>query len=273
MLRAVVLFVGTAALGYVALVVLVYLGQDRMLYFPARELSLTPAHRGLPFETVMLPTTDGERLHGWWVPAEDARAAVLFFHGNAGNISGRVDTIALLHRLGLSVLIVDYRGYGKSTGTPSEDGLYRDAAAAYRHLTGARGHDPLEVIVFGRSLGTGPAAWLAAREQVGAVILEAAFTSVPDLAADLYPWLPARLLARTDFDNHARVDDVEAPLLLLHSPGDEIIPFDHGQRLYEAARHPKALVRLDGGHNDAMFATGPRYRETLDRFVTDHIVH
>ena len=272
MLRGILLLLLAGVLGYVVLVVLLYAGQDRMLYFPTRDLVGTPAHRGLPFETVTLSTGDGERLHGWWVPAEQERAAVLFLHGNAGNISGRLDTIALLHRLGLSVLIVDYRGYGRSTGTPSEEGLYRDAEAAYRHLTGTRGKAPLEVAVFGRSLGTGPATWLAAREQVGALILEAPFTSVPALAADLYPWLPARWLTRTDFDNRSRIDAIDAPLLILHGTDDEIIPFGHGQRLYEAARQPKDFIRLDGGHNDAMFTSGPRYRDALDEFITGQIV-
>ncbi len=256
--------------GYAAVVGLAYAFQDRLLYFPARELVVTPDRHGLPYETVHVDTQDGERLHGWWVPADDARGTLLFFHGNAGNISGRIESIRQFRRLGLNVLIVDYRGYGESTGSPSEEGLYRDAEAAWWYLTKTRAIDPRRIVVFGRSLGAGPATWLAARHPPGALIVESPFTSVPDIAAHHYPWLPARLLATTRFDNLARIGQVDAPLLVIHSPGDEVIPFEHGRRLFEAAEEPKQFLEIEGSHNDGFLVSEDRYLRAIDRFLREY---
>ena len=261
-----------AGLAYAALVAGVYLFQSRLLYLPevpSRTLGADPGAVGLEFQDVALETTDGVGLHGWYVPAAGARRALLFFHGNAGNISRRLDSIELFHRLGLDVLIIDYRGYGRSQGSPSEQGTYRDAEAAWRHLVEERGMDPGRIIVFGRSLGAAVAAWLAARHPPGALILESAFRSVPALAAELYPWLPVRWLARLRYDTEAWVRRVQAPVLVVHSLDDEIVPFSHGQAVFDAAGQPKTLLRLRGGHNDGFLVSAEVYRRGLGEFMAD----
>jgi fermentation-respiration switch protein FrsA (DUF1100 family) len=225
----------------------------------------------MAYEELNLLTDDGIRLHGWFVPAPEARAVLLYFHGNAGNISYRLERIALFQRLKLSVLILDYRGYGKSAGRPSEDGTYRDAMAAWRHLTGERGVAPEKIVVFGRSLGAAVAAWLATQVSPGAVILESGFTSVPDFGAEVYPWLPVRWLTRFDYDTKAYLANIHRPVLVIHSREDELIPFRHGQELYAAANPPKQFLVIGGGHNDAYFLTGADYARGLDEFLRNHL--
>ena len=232
-------------LSYGAIVGLAFAFQDRLLFQPSSRLLATPDDAGMPYETVHLDTEDGETLHGWWIPApnvsretspgDHAEHTLLFFHGNAGNISGRLESVQQFHQLGLDVLIVDYRGYGQSTGSPSEEGIYRDAAACWRYLMKTKGLAPQRIIVFGRSMGGGAATWLAAQEQPGAVILESVFTNVPDIGAHHYPFLPVRALATNQFDNKSRVDEIEAPTLFIHSRGDRIVPFTLGRQVYEAA--------------------------------------
>jgi hypothetical protein len=252
---------------YVAFMGLLYVMQDRLVYFPARELIATPRDRGLVYEDVNLFTDDGVSVHGWFVPAPEARAVLLYFHGNAGNISYRLDRIALFQRLKLSVLIIDYRGYGRSTGQPSEEGTYRDAQAAWRHLTGERGVAPGKIVVFGRSLGAAVAANLATQISPGAVILESGFTSLPDLGAEVYPWLPVRWLTRFHYPAKESLVKIERPVLIIHSRDDELIPFHHGQALYAAANPPKQFLEIRGGHNDANFLTNTDYARGFDEFL------
>jgi fermentation-respiration switch protein FrsA (DUF1100 family) len=257
--------------GYLAVAGLAFAFQDQLLYFPSRTLVTTPDRYGLAYDTVHLDTEDGERLHGWWIPADDARGTLLFFHGNAGNISGRLESVQQFHQLDLNVLIVDYRGYGQSTGSPSEEGLYRDAEAAWQYLVGQRGIDPSRIVIFGRSLGGGPATWLAMQHAAGALLVESAFTSVPDVAAHHYPWLPARLLTTTQFDNRSRIDQIGMPLLVIHSRGDNVIPFHHGRDLFESAREPKQFLEIDGNHNDGFLVSADRYLRTIDQFLSTHL--
>ncbi|MCB1916182.1 MAG: alpha/beta hydrolase [Rhodocyclaceae bacterium] len=244
-----------------------YANQARLLYFPVRELDADPAGIGLAFEAETIVTEDGVRLAAWFVPAKASAPVVLFCHGNAGNISHRLDSIALFHRLGLSVLIFDYRGYGESEGAPDEQGTYRDAHAAWRHLREARGVPADDIIVFGRSLGAAVAAWLAARERPRAVILESAFTSAAALGAEYYPWLPVDRLLRHRYDTLAQVAEVRAPLLVVHSRDDEIVPFHHALAVFDVAAEPKRLLEIRGGHNDGFLITGAPYRDALASFL------
>lgn len=239
-------------LSYAALVGFVYLVQDKLVYFPGigRELIASPASLGLQYEDVWLETEDAERLHAWWIPVAGARGAVLLFHGNAGNISHRIEYARMFRTLGYSTLLVDYRGYGRSTGTPSEEGTYRDALASWRWLTERRGLAAGELVLFGESLGGAVACWLAARQRPRALVLASTFTSVPDLGSEVYRFLPVRLMSRFRYDNRACLADVEAPVLVIHSPADDIVPFAHGQKLFAAAREPKAFLEIAGGHND-----------------------
>lgn len=260
-------------LAYGGLSMLLFLSQEKLLYYPqiGREMQATPREHGLEYEPLTLVTPDGERLDAWFVPKGQARASVLILHGNAGNISHRLDTIAMFHRLGYNVMIFDYRGYGRSTGKPSEEGLYRDAQTAWDNLTRQRGIFPKHIILFGESLGGGVASWLAAREHPGALVLSSAFISVPELAADLYPWLPAKWLARLHYDTRAALVGIHCPVLIAHSPDDEIVPFHHGQTLFAAATEPKVFLPLAGGHNDGFICMRPAWVEVLADFLRRHI--
>lgn len=269
------------AVGYGAIVGLAFAFQDQLLFQPSSRLFATPSDAGMPYETVRLDTEDGETLHGWWISAPDvsretspgdpAEHTLLFFHGNAGNISGRMESVQQFHWLGLNVLIVDYRGYGQSTGAPSEEGIYRDAEACWRYLMETKDLAPQRIIVFGRSMGGGAATWLAAREQPGGVILESVFTNVPDIGAHHYPFLPVRALATNQFDNKSRVDEIEAPTLFIHSRGDRIVPFTLGRQVYEAAVEPKQFLEIEGGHNDGFLVSKEEYLRAIDDFLAKHL--
>jgi fermentation-respiration switch protein FrsA (DUF1100 family) len=260
--------------GYVALVLILFFFQSQLLYLPnvpSRDVVVTPDDAGLAYEAVTITTEDGVTLDGWFVPARPARGLLLFFHGNAGNISHRLDSLKIFNELGLNTLIFDYRGYGRSEGAPSEEGTYRDAEAAWRFVTQGRNIPPREVILFGRSLGAAIAAHLATRHTPGGLIIESAFTSVPDLAAELYPFLPARWLTRFRYSTQADLVSVLCPLLVVHSRDDEIIPFAHGQRLFAVANEPKRLLELRGGHNDGFLVSRQTYVDGLHTFLQAHL--
>ncbi len=258
------------ALGYGILAATTYLMQGRMLYLsgmPGRELTMTPADLGLDFEDVSIEADDGVMLHGWFINGETPKI-LLFFHGNAGNISHRLESIRQFLGLGLSVFIIDYRGYGQSAGKTTERGLYRDGEAAWRYLVETRGARPDDVVVFGRSLGASVAARLASRRRPAALILESAFTSVPDVAEELYPWLPVRWLSRLRHPTRDDVREVRCPVLIVHSLDDEIIPYHHGERLFEAAPEPRMLLTLRGTHNDAFIRDERAYLDGLRTFLS-----
>jgi len=259
-----------AAAGIAGLGGLLFGMQSRLVYYPdlGREVVATPAARGLPYEDIRIVTEDREKLAAWWVPAPDARGTVLFFHGNAGNISHRIDYLPMFRRLGYSTLMVDYRGYGASTGEPSEEGTYRDAEACWQWLA-ARGVTASDIVAFGESLGGGVATWVAAKYPLRALVLASTFTSIPDLAAAVYPFMPMRLLTRIHYDNLARLPHIAAPVLILHSPEDEIVPYAHAQRLRDAARPPKALVPLAGGHNDGLVYRREEWVQALAGFLDE----
>ena len=259
---------------YVLLGVVLYFMQEKMVFLaglPGRALEATPRDAGFEFDDVRLETADGISLHGWYVHAPGSRGTVLFLHGNAGNISHRLDSIAVFRELGLDTFIIDYRGYGQSEGKPGEEGTYRDAEAAWQYLVTQRGENPARIIIFGRSIGGGVAAWLAARHKAAALIIESSFTSAVDMAARLYPFMPVRLISRLKYPVADYVARVECPVLIVHSRDDEIIPFAMGKALYEAAPAPKAFLELRGDHNMGFLLSLDRYREGLDRFITDHL--
>jgi fermentation-respiration switch protein FrsA (DUF1100 family) len=252
---------------WLGLSLFVFLLQDRYIYYPDKNLVATPRHIGLAFEDVSLQTTDGIRLHGWFIPSPGARATLLFLHGNAGNISHRQDSLRLFHELGLNVFIFDYRGYGSSSGIPSEQGTYRDADAAWRYLTQTRRIPAATIVVFGRSLGGAVAVWLAGHTTPAALILESTFTSVRDMAARYYPYLPVSLLLHTCYPTLDRIAALRLPMLIVHSRDDEIIPYEFGRRLYTAVQGSAELLTLHGGHNDAFLTDGTHYRDGLASFL------
>lgn len=257
---------------YLGLMALLYFKQSSLVFLPEmdRHFRASPAEIGLPFTPLGLATSDGENLDGWFVPADakqTPRGLVIFFHGNAGNIAHRLDYLRMFHDLGLSTLIIDYRGYGRSSGTPSEAGSYLDADAAWRHATLTLGFPADRIVIFGESLGGGIATRLAVANRPGALVLASTFTSIPDLGAELYPLLPVRLLANIRYDNLARLPQVACPILVMHSRDDDIIPFSHGRRLFESARAPKQFLEMSGGHNEGFVFARQDWIRQLDGFL------
>lgn len=264
------------ALLYTTYIGILFFMQNRLMFLPHlpnRELEATPTSIGLHYEQTTVHTVDNIQLDGWFIPVSNSAPTLLFFHGNAGNISHRLTSIATFHDLGLNVFIFDYRGYGRSSGKPSEFGVYRDAEAVWQYLTRHRGVDPHRIIVFGRSLGGAIAAWLAARTQPAAIIIESSFTSVPELASKLYPLAPTRLLARLQFNTLKTIQNIRSPLLVIHSHEDDLIPFAHGKALYETAQVPKQFLELIGNHNDGFMVTGKRYIQGLEKFLNEQGIH
>ena len=256
---------------YGALCALMYLLQGRLLFQPARGLEATPSAVGLAHEDVWLETEAGERVHAWFVPRAEPRALVVFCHGNAGNVSHRLGTLELLHGLGLATLILDYPGYGRSSGTPGEGACRRAVRAAVLHARERAAGRPL--LLWGRSMGAGVASAVAQELPVEGLVVEAAFTSLPDLAQELYPWLPARWLCRFRFDTRRSLAAIGVPKLLVHSRDDEIVPFAHAERILAAAAEPKRLVPIRGDHNGGYFTSGRAYTDTLDAFLDELLAH
>jgi len=256
---------------YVVFTSFLFVSQAHYVYYPERVLSSSPSSIGLDFESVSFETTDRVKLSGWFIPSDSARGVILFCHGNAGNIGHRLESIQIFHRLGLDILIFDYRGYGQSEGTPSEQGTYEDASAAWRYLVEERQVNPIEIIVFGRSLGGAVASWLAQSQSPGALILESTFTSLPDIAASLYPYLPVRLLLRFKYNTAEYLGKVNCAVLIVHSRDDEIMPFSHGRRLFEMASEPKKFLEISGTHNEGFITSGKDYEKGLNAFISEHI--
>jgi fermentation-respiration switch protein FrsA (DUF1100 family) len=270
-LKVLLKFISIGMMVYLLQVLYIYFNQHNIVYIPSRHLGATPDLVDLTYETVMLNAEDGTRIFGWYLPRERSRATLLFLHGNAGNISHRLSTLSLLHDLGLSVLIIDYRGYGESEGKPSESGIYMDAEAAWRYLTKDRGVPANEILIHGRSLGGAVAAYLASRNPAQGVILESTFTSAEEMAAELYPWLPTRWLTRLDYNTRKRLSGIQMPLMIIHSPADEIIPFEQAEALYQAGNPPKRFLQLSGSHNYGFMENADKYRQGLNEFISDTI--
>ena len=250
----------------VVLVVLTAL-QSRFLYFPSREMVASPADAGMAYEDVRMTAEDGVTIHGWWMPAPDAPATVLFLHGNAGNVSYWLDAVRGYRALGWNVLLIDYRGYGLSDGAPSEHGTYLDAKAAWRHLIETRGIDRSRIVVVGRSLGGGVALGLLQDFRPAGVILEATFTSIPDMVAHVMRFSLLGALMRIHYPNLERVRGIDVPVLVVHSPHDDLVPFAHGRALFEAAPEPKRFLEIRGGHNEGFYEASAEYLRGVREFV------
>lgn len=239
-----------AAFGYVALAMLLYFKQRSMMYFP-ETIHTTPLQANFPnAEEVALTTADGEHIFAWHVPPRASDyPVILFFHGNGGALRYRAERFLRLTADGIGLVAAEYRGYGGSSGQPTEAGLIADARATYAFA--AERYPTKQIVLWGESLGSGVAVALAAEKAVGRVILEAPFTSAVDVAAEHYWFLPVRLLMKDQFRSDQRIGKVSAPVLILHGVKDKIVPFSQGERLFELANKPKRIVRfLDAGHDD-----------------------
>ena len=244
--------------------------EHRMIFYPSSAIESTPRQTGLEFEDIFFTTRDGVRLNGWLVPHSDASSTLIWFHGNAGNISHRVENIKLLHDLvKVNIFIFDYRGYGRSDGRPSEEGTYLDGEAAIELIrrrigTGAE----KKIVLFGRSLGAAIAAEMATRFPSQGLILESPFISIAEMARAMFPLLPIGPFLRTNYDVREKIKKLKVPLLVLHGERDEIVPFEHGKTVFDAAPEPKKFFPIPGAaHNDTYAIGGETYFRELKQFI------
>ncbi len=243
--------------------------EHSQIYHPFREFEGSPAELGRAFEEARFQAADGVSLHGWFFPAKtnSARAhlAFLICHGNAGNISHRLGVCGGLLETGAGVFVFDYRGYGRSEGRPGEEGTYLDAQAAHAWLRqkGFRGE---HIIAYGESLGGGVVSELALREPLGGVVLQSTFTSMPEIGAELFPWLPVRLISTIKYDTRAKLPRIRVPVAVLHSRADDLARFHHAEKNFAAANEPKVFGELNGDHNAAVWEQ-PAFRDALEKLL------
>jgi len=260
---------GVAA-GLVLVVLLVRVFENRLIYYPPRypDGFADPASYGLRVEEVWISTNDGLRLNAWFLPAPASPKVLLVFHGNAENIGYGLARLKSFAQLGTNVLALDYRGYGKSEGSPNERGVYRDAEAAYRYLADLRRFAPGNIVVYGQSLGGAVAIDLASGHECGGLIVESSFSSGREMARRAFRIPLFEYIPQSRFDSLAKIKNVRCPILIVHGTRDEVIPFAMGQRLYEAAPEPKTFLPVEGaGHNDVFSVGGEKYLESLKALV------
>jgi hypothetical protein len=241
-------------IAFLSIVLIMMFLENSLIFFPMRYPDGQWQPAGLKFEDVWFSSADGTRLNGWYMPCKNARAVVLFCHGNAGNITHRADILEVLHRrVGVSTLIFDYRGYGRSEGKPNEAGVLADARAARHWLAQRENIAETDIVVMGESIGGAVAVDLAARDGARALVLESTFNTLPDVAAYHYPWLPVRWAMRTRLDSAGKISSYHGPLLQSHGDADTIVPLRLGQALFDAANEPKQFLLYPGhDHNDPM---------------------
>ena len=236
------------------------------VFFPGREILATPDQVGLSYENIHFDTEDGVRLNGWLMKKADRAPTIIFIHGNAGNIGDRLEKILLFYRMGLNVFIFDYRGYGKSQGTPTEEGIYKDAKAAYDYLERRGDLDPTWFMAYGESLGGAVAIDLATKRKLTCLIADSTFTNAIDIAKRIYPFIPSFLI-NIKLDSLSKVKTLDTPKLFIHSPEDEMIPYALGRRLYDEAKPPKEFLDIQGTHNEGLSYSQEIYDKGITNFV------
>lgn len=252
------------------LLVIVLLGvrllEKRSIYFPMRKLRGNPSDMQLEYQEIYFNTADNKKIQAWFIPNKNAELTILFSNGNAGNISYRLEKISILHDLGVNIFIYDYRGYGRSQGSPSESGLYRDIRGAYDYLVNNLGVSSDKIVLYGESLGGAVAIDLASQKPVRALITEGTFASVKEMARKILPFIPTFIYA-SRFDNLTKIADIDCEKLIIHSKDDRIIPFSQGKSLFKAASQPKILLKLKGGHNTSFLDSAKEYRQGIKSFL------
>ena len=245
----------------------------RLIFFPSADLERTPRDLGLSYENILFQVKNNIRLHGWFLPREKPRYALLFLHGNAGNISDRLEKArGWVHR-NVSVLLLDYRGYGKSQGQIKHgDDLIKDGEAAVKWLCEKKNYSSDQIILYGESIGAVPAIELASREKFKAIILEAPFTYIKELAKKHYGMAPDFMLQDFLMDNESKISGLKSPIFILHGTEDEVVPFEMGNRLFQKAPAPKQFLAISGAHhNDITDVGGSDFYEKPFRFVTNEL--
>ena len=244
--------------------------EHSQVYFPTKQMGTEIGALARPAEDVYFKARDGVRLNGWFFPANSnsprSHLAIVLFHGNAGNIGDRLDHFAMLLETGANLFAIDYHGYGRSEGKPGETETYLDAQAAHAWLV-QRGFAPTNIIALGESLGGGVASELALGEPLGGLILQSTYTSIPDIGAELFPWLPVRLLATIKYDTRAKLAHIRIPVLVMHSREDTMIRFHHAEKNFAAANEPKMIWELQGDHNFVLDAGRAEYIKGVEEFL------
>jgi len=271
----ILILISAALTVYVGMCAYFFAFQNKIIFKPSRSLDHTPAKHGIDYENLKLCCCNNEHINAWYAPCVkfDDADTILFFHGNDGNMSDRMETLIIFKELGFNTLMIDYRGYGASQGFPSELNSYEDGEIALNYLIHTRKIPSDKIILFGRSLGGGIATELASTYTVKALVLESTYTSIPDAARDVYPWLPIRFLVKTYYDNLNKLKNIYCPLLVVHSEDDEYIPFKHGRKLYES--HPKqshnVFLKISGTHSNGFLTSGKLYINGLKNFFNSLI--
>ena len=265
------LIVAVIAIIYLISAVYRFFTQSYDVYHPKKEITATPFDIKLYFEEIIFKSSDGINISGWFIPSGKRKEIVLFLHGNGGNISKRLALIDYFNRqIGLPVFIIDYRGYGKSGGTPTEEGTYLDAAAAWEYLTGSRKIKPENIIIYGRSLGGPIAAKLAGKVKSRLLILDSTFTSMKDIAAEIYPYLPVRKFFKFNYSTIDYLKEISCPVLIIHSTGDDYIPFSHAVKLYNTANKPKHFLKIEGTHKNNYIKSKQVFIEGIKSFISEY---
>jgi hypothetical protein len=240
--------------------------ENHSIFFPEKVLSLTPSSLNLSFEDIYIRIKENIKINAWFIPFNNAKYTILFLHGNAGNISTRLDTIQLLGETGVNVFIIDYQGYGQSQGKPSEEAMYIDAKATYDYLVNNRNIKPKQIILYGESLGAAAAVNLASEVEIKAMILEGGFSRGRDMVKRLCPFLPAFLFSNS-FDSLSKIKKVKSPILFIHSPDDEMVPINLSKKLYNAALGLKDFAEITGSHNTAVFDSSKKFIDSITAFI------
>lgn len=265
---------GLILISIIAIILLVYLGLMALLYFKQASyiykqletIEFTPDQIDLEYQDIYFTTKDNLKLHGWYLPKKNARSHILFCHGNAGTVSHLVETFKIFNQLGFSTFVFDYRGYGHSEGSPNEEGTYQDACAALHYLIHQLNIPLQEIIIAGRSLGGAIACRTAAHNQPKAVIIESSFSCIVDMAKRRFPIIPVDFLIKNHYPSKQNITQINAPILIVHSSQDEVIPFEMGQKLFDLANEPKQFLEISGDHDNGYYQSGTIYLDGLDNF-------
>lgn len=237
------------------------------LYIPSKTLFAHPGTYGWRYDDLRLPAADGPILHGWFIERDPKDPVILVCHGNAGNVSHRLEKAKKFREAGASVLLFDYRGYGQSSGSPNERGTYEDAETFYRYLVKTKSIPSERIVIYGESLGGGVAVETAVRHKSAGLILDSTFTSVVDMGKEIFPWLPVSQMVRYRYENLSKIPAIDCPLLVMHSPQDDIVPYRMGRKLFEAALEPKTFFDMKGDHNEGYMDTGAAYGAAIKSFL------
>ena len=262
------------SIAYLCLFLIVRYLERRSVFFPGKRIKYTPDEIGIDYEDLYIRTSDGVEINAWLIKCAKTAAAsarpatVIFAHGNAGTMGERLVKIKFLHDFGVNVLAFDYRGYARSSGTPSERGVYRDAKAVFDYLNTRQDIDPSKIIAYGSSLGGAVMIDLAVKREVAALIVESSFTSAVAIGKRLYPYLPGFMMS-IKFDSVSKIRKVKVPKMILHSPRDRIIPYDMGKELFQEAKEPKYFVEFDGGHDEGGLIKDVRAHAALEKFFKE----